>query len=50
MDSGELPTTMFHEGNEITDEDLPDVFADLFKSKVDGLVINCLLQQFQSEM
>ena len=28
MDSGELPTTMFHEGNEIRDEDLPDVFAD----------------------
>ena len=37
MDSGELPTTMFHEGNEISDEDLPDVFADLFKSKIDNI-------------
>ena len=31
MGSGELPTTMFGEGNEINDEYLPEKLADLFK-------------------
>ena len=45
MDSGELPTTMFNEGNEIKDEDLPEKSGDLFKFKIDGLVMNANIDQ-----